>query len=220
MIAKFAAGALALALCASPAGAATITVEQGAFAAGDLVFATETQQAFYPPFDPASGTLISTTVEATGTVSWQQGGGATLITPTGPDPTIVYQGDFGILDQNDDVFASQITIDSSPITDSYSVGGTFPVDVSGQVPIDVPYVDLYFYVDNFIAFDDFTAFGLGTANDMGGSFTGTLTWTFDYTPAVPAPPALPVLAMGLAGLAAVRRRHARNGRAEEGARSR
>jgi hypothetical protein len=199
---KAAGAAIALALCANPAGAAVLSQTQSVSVGGDLATDDEGRQPIYlPTFDPRLGPLQSTSLSLQGVLTWDQ----TFYSVANPGPleTIFTAGNLDMFDQAEVIGGFQ-TVQGTPYTAAYTydVSGTLDFDVSGVLqPGDAStYVIL-----NMIAYATCTGCQrFGTPDDVLGSFDGTLTTTFTYLP-VPEPPSIIVLTMGLVGLACRKR---------------
>lgn len=204
--AKLASAAFSLALAAGPASAATISSSQPVLVGGDLAIGDpENINIFLPSFDPALGTLLSTTIGVAGVLQWAEPFGS--VADPGPLETIQTGGMLLVLDEADNIIGGQSrTGPTFRAASTQSVGGTLGFNVIGALPVgdDSAYVNL-----------DPTAFALCTGcqvldiGDTTGTFTGTLTTTFRYLPvgaSIPEPASWALLVVGLVGIGAIGRR--------------
>jgi hypothetical protein len=84
---KLSAGAIALVFAAVPAGAQIVSIAEPANAAGDLATDQEGLEPIYlPAFNPALGTLLSTSLSVQGVLDWSE---PFITSPTGTEETIL-----------------------------------------------------------------------------------------------------------------------------------
>lgn len=210
IIAKFAAGALALALGAAPASAAVYSVAQAVYVGGDLALNSEFNEPIYlPAFDTSLGTLLSISVRITGELDWAQS--YFSVADPGPLETISTSGSLGVSDENFNAIG--------PFEDrqgpAYKVPNTYDglsgtiagFDVDGVLPA-ADLLDYQQYLTlGLMATVVCTSCQIEYVDDMLGEFSGIETTTFQYSPAssIPAPPSWALLGVGLLGLGTVSR---------------
>lgn len=214
MIAKFAAGVLALGMCANPALAATITEDIGFDgAACDLATCDGAYQPM-PSFDTALGTLLSVRVSFTGWLNFY----APYWSFQPPDATsaLQVQGSMDILDAET---GNPVAVLNATSVWVYVTGPTFGIDA--VLPIAGSFLDDPTFYINPPAPHELLVIPSGgiyacsgycdgyVVDDEDGDIEGDMRVSFTYLPAtetVPEPASAALLGIGLLGALVGRRK--------------